>query len=266
MEKTTVVSFLLGAVLGGATKFFWESYLPDRITWRRNLRVEQKKWLAQHRGPAVRAIHELQQRIYVMVFLKPLRLEELNSEDVEYQKESLAFLVAQCCARLEMLRGKMESLDYDKLIKKLDPISRTLAGYGRDFQLHRLHQQEIAELMVSGDAKDEPYSIGYSKFLATLKTQETVRCWARLRRWVDSILERWPVEVVMLVTIQNALVDALDFLDKRCQWIPVEKRQRLEGSAVIVELKKLRIIDEEQAQKLEKQLEEELEKQPAQRK
>jgi len=257
MDKTTIVSFLLGAVLGGATKFFWESYLPDRITWRRNLRVEQKKWLAQHRGPAVRAIHELQQRIYVMVFLRPLKLETLNSEDVEYQKESLAFLVAQCCARLEVLRGKMESLDYDKLIDKLDPVSRTMAAYGREFQLHRLHQQEIAELMVSDNAKDEPYSIGYSKFLATLKTQETVRCWSRLRRWVDSILEHWPQEIVMLVTIQNALVDALNFLDKKCHWIPESKRERLTVVAVIDNLKKENIIDEEQAQTLRKQLAEE---------
>jgi hypothetical protein len=232
-----LVSGIVGGFIGGFSKFFWEKWLPDRVTWRRDLRIEREKSLAQYGGPAVRAMHELQQRIYVMVFKHPKRFDSLDAEEAEYETESLAFLVAQCCARIEMLRGKMEDLDYAKLVDKLDPISRNLAAYGHAYQLHRLHQQEIAELMLIVNDKGNVQCMGYSRFITNLKADDTVRCWSRLILWARSILEHWPTEIRMLVDIQNALVDALDFLDERFRWIPKNKRERLSVESVEEALK-----------------------------
>src|SRR5437764_14291009 len=63
---SSILTFLsggvLGGLIGGATKFFWEKYLPDRVTWRRQQQVDREKFMSQVRGPAIRAMHGLERR------------------------------------------------------------------------------------------------------------------------------------------------------------------------------------------------------------
>ena len=258
MDPMPILSFVSGGVIGGfiggATKFFWERWLPDRMTWDRELKVAQDKMLARYGGPAVRALNELQQRIYVIVFKHALTHEELRKRgELDYQVKSMAFLVAQCCARLELLREKMEVLDYASLVAKLDLVSHNLAGYQFDLPLYRLEQQEIAELMLIANSSEEPKCAGYATFLESLRKTDP-EIWPRLQEWADKMLVGWPDQLVRFVLTQNALVDAMDSLDRNYRWVPKNKRNKLSDVEVINNLKRRNLIDEQEAKKLSQDL------------
>ncbi|SRR5712692_539570 len=245
-----ILSFLLGAVVGGATKFFWEKYLPDWMTWRREQRVDREKLMSQFRGPAIRAMNDLQQRVFGIV--------QGHAEDYEYVKdigerdyyvESTTFLIAQCWAWLEILRETMGALDYAELLKNLDQVSISFAEGGPGFQIYRLEQREIGERMLSGVKGSEKCCTSYSEFLEELRSKATP-AFSRLKDRAEFMLENWLQESVRLMRVQCALVDAVSYLDPRGRWVPKDQRNKLSADAVIQELKSEKIIDKKKADSL----------------
>ena len=44
--SAALVGGLIGTFFGGFTKFLWEKWLPEWLTWRRTQRVERERQLA----------------------------------------------------------------------------------------------------------------------------------------------------------------------------------------------------------------------------
>src|SRR5437762_11648979 len=93
----SILTFLSGGVIGGATKFFWEKYLPDRVTWRRQQQVDREKLMSQVRGPAIRAMHGLERRIYGTVDEQASGYQSIKQEgQAEYYINATTFQIAEC--------------------------------------------------------------------------------------------------------------------------------------------------------------------------
>ncbi len=92
-----VVGGLLGGFFGGFSTFLWEKWLPDWMTWRREQEVNREKLLSQVRGPAIRAISELQARVYAI-----LRYRASN-----YDVMAKLHLDPQAAARLQELQLRL---------------------------------------------------------------------------------------------------------------------------------------------------------------
>jgi hypothetical protein len=246
-----IVGGILGAVFGGMSKFFWEKFLPDWMTWRREQRVAREKLLSQFRAPAIRAISELQGRIYVILRDRASNYEFLqHTHQDEYYVESTAFLVARCFAWLEILRDKMATFDYAELFSRLEAVTQSFSHGRPGFQLFWLEQREIGERMLRQTAAGETRCIGYSEFVDALRATEAPACFSRLNEKVERMLKHWPEESVRLARIQHALVGTVNFIDPDGRWVPKNRREALNVLEIINELVKEGLLSEAKAEGL----------------
>jgi hypothetical protein len=260
MTLSSIMTFLSGGVLGGfiggATKFLWEKYLPDRITWRRQQQVDRERLMSQVRGPAIRAMHELERRIFGTVDEQAGGYQSIKQEgQAVYYINATTFQIAQCCAWIEILRDKMGALDYDKLETRLSALSQTLlGGYRPHFHVFLLEQREIGERMTSTTKDGDCVCKGYSEFLDLLNQNNAPMCFSNLRTRVTTMLDNWGPEAEKLVRIQHALVDIVEFLDPAGRWIIEERRPRkLDAKQVIDKLETNNFISATQANEMRKQ-------------
>jgi hypothetical protein len=61
--SAALIGGVLGTFLGGFSKFLWERWLPDWLTWRRSQRVEREQQLSSIGGPAYTALADLRGRL-----------------------------------------------------------------------------------------------------------------------------------------------------------------------------------------------------------
>ncbi len=241
---TSIFTFLSGGVIGGfiggATKFLWEKYLPDRLTWRRQQQVDREKFMSQIRGPAIRAMHGLERRIFGTVEEQASGYLSIKHEGQgEYYINATTFQIAECCAWMEILRDKMGALDYAELETHLSELSQSLLGaYRPHFHVFLLEQREIGERMVA-ISDGEICCKGYSEFLDLINRQDAPLCFTHLKARVTTMLDDWGPEAEKLVRIQNALVDMVRFLDPAGRWIIEARRpHKLDAKQVIDKLQK----------------------------
>lgn len=254
-----ILTFLSGGVIGGfiggASKFLWEKYLPDRMTWRRQQQVDRERLMSQFRGPAIRAMHDLERRIYGTVEEQGSGYQNIKQEGQgDYYINATTFQFAQCCAWMQILREKMGALDYAELDNQLSTVSQTLlGGYRPHFHLFLLEQREIGERMVS-IKNGEVTCKGYSEFLDLLNGQDSPVCFSRLRDRVATMLDNWRPEAEKLVRIQHALVDIVKFLDPSGRWIIEARRpDKLDAKQVIDKLQKNGLVAAKEADEMRKQ-------------
>jgi hypothetical protein len=255
----SILTFLSGGVVGGvigaASKFFWEKYLPDRMTWRRQQRVDRERLMSQVRGPAIRAMHDLERRISGTVEEQASGYQNIKQEGQgEYYINATTFQIAQCCAWMEILREKMGALDFAELDTQLSALSQTLlGGYRPHFHVFLLEQREIGERMVS-ITNGEMCCKAYSEFLDLLNRQDAPVCFSRLRDRVTTMLDNWGPEAEKLVRIQHALVDIVKFLDPSGRWIIEARRpDKLDAKQVIDKLQKSNLVTAREADEMRKQ-------------
>jgi hypothetical protein len=246
-----IVGGVLGAVFGGMSKFFWEKFLPDWMTWRRDQKVAREKLLSQFRAPAIRAISELQGRIYVIVRDRGSNYEFVKSErQGEYYIESTAFLVARCYAWLEILREKMATFDYAELFSRLEAVTQGFSHGEAGFQFFWLEQREIGERMLRQTAAGETRCIGYSEFLDALRSAEAPACFSALKAKAERMLRHWAEEVGRLGRIQHALIETVNFIDPDGRWVPKNRREALNVSEIVKQLVKEGFLPEAKGEKL----------------
>ena len=243
---------LVGGIVGGFFSFFWQKWLPDRLTWRRQQRIEREKLMAQFSGPAVRAFHDLANRIYGTVRADALGYDEVKQDGhQDYYIEATTFQIAQCCAWLEILRNTMGALDYAQLVNKLDQVSSSLASRFPGFRVFQLEQRDIAERMarmIDGQIN----CCGYSEFLDALKAEKPTP-FKILHQRVERMLEHWPEEVIKLIRVQHALLDAIEFIDPKFRWVRADQRIKLETEKVINRLVTEKFLSVDKAAELRQQ-------------
>jgi len=223
-----VVGGILGAFLGGFSKFFWERWLPDQLTWRREQRVRQRQLLATQRDPSVRAINELQSRLWVILSSDASNYFYVKRHGQgSYYIQSTAFLIAQYFAWSELMRQQIAALDYSDLSRRLEKVSDAFAHGGPGFQVWRLEQREIGERLIGAMHETSGAAIfRYAAFRDMLLASEPAECLRRLEQRTQYLLEHVADERWRATRIQNALVDLLDFIDPERRWIKSDRRQR----------------------------------------
>ncbi|UCF06132.1 MAG: hypothetical protein JSV33_03645 [bacterium] len=230
-----LIGGFLGAFLGGFAKFFWEQWLPSWLTWRKEQRVQREKVLSQIRGPAMRAISDLQSRIFVILRSDPKDPEDYNylylkgKGQEDYYINSTAFLVAQFFAWEEVLRQRMAALDYSELVTRLDRVTTSFAHGGRGFQIFRLEQREIGERMLARSPDSGKECIGYSEYLRLIEKDEVPVCFKRLDERVQHLLDHPSEEVIRMLLIQHSLIDLVNFIDPDGRWVPKGRRSKVDS-------------------------------------
>ena len=223
-----LVGGFIGTFLGGFSKFFWERWLPDWLTWRRDQRVRQRQLLATYRDPAVRAINELQGRLWVILTTRAANYHYVKKQgDARYYIDSTAFLIAQYFAWSELMRRQIAALDYSELSGLLDQVTEAFAHGGPGFQLYALEQREIGERLM-GTAKGDPEIaiFRYSEFRDMITAPKASKRFLVLQKRAKYLLDNVEAELSRATTIQNALVELLDFVDPERRWVKPDRRNK----------------------------------------
>jgi hypothetical protein len=239
-----IIGGVVGTLFGGLSKFFWERWLPDRLTWQRDQRVRQRELLATYRDPAVRAISELHGRLYVILKGKAKNyfyVKKLGNED--YYIKSTAFYIAQYFAWSERMRSYIAALDYNELSLRLEAVSEAFAHGNPGFQLFAVEQREIGERLMKTTKENSDAIFHYSDFCDLLHSSEPPKIILDLQERVTELLENYEkktpreTEIQRAKEVQHALVDLLDFVDPDHRWVRDERRKKFEPKEKTDEIK-----------------------------
>jgi hypothetical protein len=246
-----IIGGFIGAFLGGFAKFFWELWLPKWLTWKREQRVAREKILSHCRAPAIRAVSELQSRVFTVTRWAASNYQYLKERNQEqYYVDSTAFLVAQCFAWMEILRDRMGATDYAALSRTIDAITTAFSYGGPGFQIFRLEQREIGERMIEQPENGLPRSIRYSEFIEMLNQKDSPQCLRVLRDKCKAMLDDCISEFIRLVAIQHALSDLVSLIDPESRWIPADRRGKLRVKETIEAYLENRLISREKYDEL----------------
>jgi hypothetical protein len=234
MDQTLLTSALVGAVVGAFAgslfKFFWERWLPEWLTWKREQRLTRKRVLSEQREPSVRAINELKSRLWVTITKDARNYHYTKSRGRSgYYIDSTAFLIAQYFAWSEVMRRYIAALDYQELSKLLDDVSDSFAHGGPGFQFFRLEQREIGERVLDAEAlKGATGNLRYATFVDLVAGAEPHESLVRLQRTTERLFTHLSDERSRAVRIHNSLVELLDFIDPDTRWIPQDRRAKID--------------------------------------
>lgn len=152
--SAALVGGLIGTFFGGFTKFLWERWLPEWLTWRRTQRVDRERQLAYVRAPAILAFSDLHGRLDAIAQTQAANYGYVRSiGQGDYYINSTAYLVARAFAWQEILRRRMASYDYAELDARLESrriSSRVTRQYARDAHAHaRTRADQSRQLSVT---------------------------------------------------------------------------------------------------------------------
>src|SRR4051794_23073383 len=90
---------IVGTFFGGFSKFLWERWLPDWLTWRRTQRLEREHQLSNLRAPAFAALADLRGRLRNIAQDQGANAQFTKSiGEPDYYPYSTAFLIARAFA------------------------------------------------------------------------------------------------------------------------------------------------------------------------
>ena len=214
-----LVGGLIGTFFGGFSKFLWERWLPDWLTWRRTQRMDREHQLSIVRAPAIRAFSDLHWRLFAII--SNMANEHKYAKSVgegTYYVDSTAYLVGRAFAWQEILRRRMAAYDYAELYTKLELLT-TAFSHGRPgFQVFRHQQTEIGErLIVTTDGGDSG-CMALSDFLDLLGGENPPHWIAALQSRMMPILDDPANELVRAASIDDVLTNLVGFLDPKGRW------------------------------------------------
>ncbi len=207
-------------------------------------RLEQV--MSRYRDPLLNAAFDWQSRIYNLIardYWKKIRSGD--EEERSYAVTSTLFVMAQYFAWAEALRRGVQFLDLGELrrnqdlVRRLEAIRSALAtdGFGSEFRIYRQHQRAIGEVMLEATPGAEAaggrwQSLGYASFCSKLDQDKSFRRWfERLDHDVRELASGPGEARPRLATLQNALIDLLDFLDEPAVRFPRHLRSRTDDGA-----------------------------------
>lgn len=217
--SAALIGGVLGTFLGGFSKFLWERWLPDWLTWRRSQRVEREQQLSSIRGPAYTALADLRGRLREIAPTQAANARYTESiGETDYYPNSTAFLVARVFAAQHVLRERMAMFDYAELYKSLHKLTEAFSKGGRGFQFFRLEQREIGERMQTGPDPGTSTYMSLSDFLDCMEKDDRPRWMHTMRARVESLLDDPLGDVYRLQKIDEALTELMGLIDARGQW------------------------------------------------
>ena len=219
--SAALVGGLIGTFFGGFTKFLWERWLPEWLTWRRTQRVERERQLAYVRAPAILAFSDLHGRLDAIASWQAENYRYVKSiGQGNYYINSTAYLVARAFAWQEILRRRMASYDYAELYARLESLTEAFSHGGPGFQVFRLEQTEIGERLITGFDDDNAACMSLSEFLDRMEQDNPPRWLSELRKRATELLNHPVKELCRTARVDRALMEVLVFLDPQRRWRP----------------------------------------------
>jgi hypothetical protein len=232
--SAALVGGLIGTFFGGFTKFLWEKWLPEWLTWRRTQRVERERQLAHVRAPAILAVSDLHGRLDTIARTQAANYIYVKSMgEGDYYINSTAYLVARAFAWQEILRRLMASYDYADLYARLDLLTKAFSHGGPGFQVFRLEQTEIGERLVTTFDDGNIVCMSFSDFIDRCEQDDQPRWLATLRKRVIDLLDHPVEELLRVALIDRALIEVLGVLDPERRWRPEVASAAINVSTVV---------------------------------
>jgi hypothetical protein len=249
--SAALVGGLIGTFFGGFTKFLWERWLPEWLTWRRTQRVDRERQLAYVRAPAILAFSDLHGRLDAIAQTQAANYGYVRSiGQGDYYINSTAYLVARAFAWQEILRRRMASYDYAELYARLESLTEAFSHGGRGFQVFRLEQTEIGERLIPSFDDDNVACMSFSDFLDRCEQENPPRWLSELRKRVTELLDHPVNELCRTARVDRALIEVLLFLDPHQRWRPQVTSAPINISAIVEHWRKEDRITSERAQDL----------------
>jgi hypothetical protein len=235
--SAALVGGLIGTFFGGFTKFLWERWLPEWLTWRRTQRVERERQLAYVRAPAILAFSDLHGRLETVASWQAQNYRYVKSiGQGDYYIQSTAYLVARAFAWQEILRRRMASYDYAELYARLESLTEAFSHGGPGFQVFRLEQTEIGERLITAFDNDNAACMSLSEFLDQMERSDPPRWLSELRRRVTELLDHPVTELCRTARMDRALIEVLVFLDPHRRWRPQVASAAIDVGAIVKRL------------------------------
>jgi hypothetical protein len=249
--SAALVGGLIGTFFGGFTKFLWEKWLPEWLTWRRTQRVERERQLAYVRAPAILAFSDLHGRLDAIASWEAQNYRYVKSiGQGDYYIHSTAYLVARAFAWQEILRRRMASYDYAEMYARLESLTEAFSHGGRGFQVFRLEQTEIGERLITALDNDNAACMSLSEFLDQMEQDNPPRWLSELRKRVSELLDHPVKELCRTARVDRALIEVLVFLDPQRRWRPQVASAAIDVSAIVERLRAEDRITAERAEEL----------------
>jgi hypothetical protein len=249
--SAALVGGLIGTFFGGFTKFLWERWLPEWLTWRRTQRVERERQLAYVRAPAILAFSDLHGRLEAVASWQAQNYQYVKQiGQADYYINSTAYLVARAFAWQEILRRRMASYDYAELYARLESLTQAFSHGGPGFQVFRLEQTEIGERLITAFDDDNAACMSLSAFLDQMERDDPPRWLSDLRKRVTLLLDHPVKELCRTARMDRALIEVLLFLDPQRRWRPQVASAAIDVAAIVERLRSEDLITPERADQL----------------
>jgi hypothetical protein len=249
--SAALVGGLIGTFFGGFTKFLWERWLPEWLTWRRTQRVERERQLAYVRAPAILAFSDLHGRLEAVASWQAQNYQYVKQiGQADYYINSTAYLVARAFAWQEILRRRMASYDYAELYARLESLTQAFSHGGPGFQVFRLEQTEIGERLITAFDDDNAACMSLSAFLDQMERDVPPRWLSDLRKRVTLLLDHPVKELCRTARMDRALIEVLLFLDPQRRWRPQVASAAIDVAAIVERLRSEDLITPERADQL----------------
>jgi hypothetical protein len=201
--------------------------------------------LGRYREPLLASAHNLQARLYNIVDMSFLAvyLHCGDRDEERYARDYTVYVLAEYLCWAEIIRRDLRFLDLGNekrnrdLVQLLEASQRAISSevFPRPLRLFRGEQRAIGELMMipaEGTESAQYESMGYVKFCAQLDGDAAFAKWFdRLRSDINEIAAAGRAKASRLITLQNRLIDLIQFLDPEQQRLPAKYRNRLEQAS-----------------------------------
>ncbi|WP_405426913.1 hypothetical protein [Micromonospora sp. NBC_00617] len=202
----------------------------------------------RYRVPLLASAQSLQSRLHNALSRNFLRtyLHSGDSEELHYVRHNTVYVLAEHLAWLEVLRREQRFLDIEsvkstkELFTAIQRIHHPLAtdSLPGPFRVFRGHQRAIGEVMLHRVESPEgavTEVLGYAAFCDRLETDPRFASWfTRLLAEVDEVEAQGHRGNERLVRLQNELVELIELLDPKGEWLPLEQRERLPRSTPLL--------------------------------
>lgn len=208
-----------------------------RLKAKEDRRAETETRVSKYREPLAQAAYDLQSRLFNILEKNLLGayLDSGNKRERSYVINNTVFLIGQYFAWTEIIRREIQFIDVGE-----DEQNRQLAelrdqiysiwgtdkdGFGKPLRVWAGEQRAIGEQLIHEGPRG-PECIGYAKFLECLESEAGPLIKA-LQADMAALNANLPDARKRLVTLQNALINLLAFLDPNQIRFPATNRTKV---------------------------------------
>lgn len=197
----------------------------------RQIQDEQQLGLSEFHQPLLRAAFDFQSRLFNIVEGQFLRFYFHKPDFKQYTVANTCYVIGEYLGWVELLHrsGQLRiSSSSSKLEQLIYNISRAfiIDSPPSPLMLFKGEQRAIGEIMLN-PMKDEKGIIGYATFVKQLNDPNFAKWFTRLEKDIEQLATEKFYLVERLISLQNSLIDLINYLDPDYIYYAEKYRQKL---------------------------------------